>query len=187
MSSDSILKVKNLRVSFDTYAGEVQAVRRASFELRRSEILAIVGESGSGKTTVAKTVMRLLPEPNGIVKGGEVSFEEHDLLKLSERQMREVRGAKISMVFQDPTTSLNPTMRIGQQITENLKKHLGLSGHRAMGRVVELLRMVGIPNPEDRIKQYPHQLSGGMRQRVVITIALDVYCQVHAHRSLIRP
>ena len=178
MSGDCILEVKNLRVSFDAYAGEVQAVRGASFELRQSEILAVVGESGSGKTTVAKTVMGLLPEPNGIVKGGEVSFEEHDLLKLSEKQMREVRGAKISMVFQDPMTSLNPTMHIGPQITENLKKHLGLSRRQAMGRAVELLGMVGIPNPEDRIKQYPHQLSGGMRQRVVITIALACNPQV---------
>ena len=172
MDGDYILEGRDLRVSFGTYAGEVQAVRGASFELRQSETLAIVGESGSGKTTLAKTLMGLLPEPNSIVRGGEAIFEERDLLKLSERQMRLVRGAKISMIFQDPMTSLNPTMRIGRQITENLKKHLGLSGRRATGRAVELLRMVGIPDPEDRLKQYPHQLSGGMRQRVVITIAL---------------
>jgi len=173
-----ILEARNLWVSFDTYAGEAQALRGASFGLHQSEILAIVGESGSGKTTLAKTVMRLLPEPNGIVRGGEVIFERRNLLKLSEKQMRGVRGAKISMIFQDPMTSLNPTMRIGHQITESLKKHLGLSGHRAMGRAVELLRMVGIPNPEERIKQYPHQFSGGMRQRAVITIALACNPQV---------
>jgi peptide/nickel transport system ATP-binding protein len=172
LDGDYILEARDLRVSFGTYAGEVQALRGASFELRQSETLAIVGESGSGKTTLAKTLMGLLPEPNSIVRGGEAIFEERDLLKLSERQLRLVRGAKISMVFQDPMTSLNPTMRIGRQITENLKKHLGLSGCRATGRAVELLRMVSIPNPEDRLKQYPHQLSGGMRQRVAITIAL---------------
>src|ERR671920_2481966 len=172
MNGNYILEARNLWVSFDTYAGEAQALRGASFGLHQSEILAIVGESGSGKTTLAKTVMRLLPEPNSTVRNGEVIFERRNLLKLSEKQMCGVRGAKISMVFQDPMASLNPTMRIGHQITESLKKHLGLSGHQAMGRAVELLRMVGIPNPEDRIKQYPHQFSGGMRQRVVITIAL---------------
>jgi peptide/nickel transport system ATP-binding protein len=172
LDGDCVLEARNLRICFDTYLGEIQAVRGASFELRQGEILTIVGESGSGKTTLAKTVMRLLSEPNSIVRDGEVIFEQRDLLKLSEKQMGAVRGAKISMVFQDPMASLNPTMRIGRQITENLKKHLGLSGHQAMGRAVELLRMVGIPNPEDRVKQYPHQFSGGMRQRVVITIAL---------------
>jgi peptide/nickel transport system ATP-binding protein len=178
LDGDYILEARNLQVSFGTYAGEVQAVRGASFELRQGEILAIVGESGSGKTTLAKTLMGLLPEPNSIVRGGEVTFEDRDLLKLSERQMRSVRGAKISMVFQDPMTTLNPTMRIGRQITENLNKPLGLSRRRAMVQAVELLRMLGIPNPEERIKQYPHQLSGGMRQRVVIAIALACDPQV---------
>jgi peptide/nickel transport system ATP-binding protein len=178
LRGDYVLEARHLWSSFNTYAGEVRAVRGASFGLRRSETLAIVGESGSGKTTLAKTVMRLLPESNGIVKGGEVIFEERDLLKFSEKQMRAVRGAKISMVFQDPMSSLNPTMRIGRQITESLTKHLGFSGQRATGLAVELLRTVGIPDPEDRIMQYPHQLSGGMRQRVVITIALACYPQV---------
>src|SRR3712207_2897530 len=145
LSDDRILEIKDLRVSFDTYVGEVQAVRGASFELRQGEILAIVGESGSGKTTVAKTVMRLLPEPNSTIRGGEAIFEQRDLLKLSEKQMRGMRGAKISMVFQDPMAALNPTMHIGRQITEKLKEHVRLPGHRAAGRAVELLRMVGIP------------------------------------------
>src|SRR3712207_3539718 len=171
-NGESILRVKDLRVSFSTYGGEVQAVRGASFELRRGETLAIVGESGSGKTVTAKSIMRLLPEANSIIGGGEILFEGRDLLKLSEKQMQTIRGSKIAMVFQDPMTSLDPTMRVGRQITESLRKHLGLSGRRATERAVELLRLVGIPNPQERIRQYPHQFSGGMRQRVVIAIAL---------------
>src|SRR5918998_1950365 len=169
---ENILEVKDLEISFSTYAGEVQAVRGVTFDLRRGETLAIVGESGSGKSVTAKSIMRLLPEANSIVKGGEVIFEGQDLLKLSEQQMQKIRGSNIAMVFQDPMTSLDPTMKIGRQIEESLTKHLGLSGQRARERAVELLTMVGIPNPEDRIKQYPHQFSGGMRQRVVIAIAL---------------
>src|SRR5918998_5343421 len=172
MHEGNILQVTDLRISFSTYAGEVQAVRGVSFEVRRGETLAIVGESGSGKTVTAKSLMRLLPEANTRIKGGEAIFEGQDLLKLSEQQMQKVRGSKIAMVFQDPMTSLDPTMKIGRQIEESLKKHLGLSGQRARERAVELLTLVGIPYPEDRVKQYPHQFSGGMRQRVVIAIAL---------------
>jgi oligopeptide transport system ATP-binding protein len=172
MDGQSILQVRDLRVSFSTYGGEVQAVRGVSFDLRRGETLAIVGESGSGKSVTAKSIMRLLPEANTLIKGGEILFEGQDILKLSEKRMQDIRGSKIAMVFQDPMTSLDPTMRIGRQITESLKEHLGLSGQRAKERAVELLTLVGIPNPEDRIKQYPHQFSGGMRQRVVIAIAL---------------
>jgi oligopeptide transport system ATP-binding protein len=172
MNSDAILLVKDLRISFSTYAGEVQAVRGVSFDLRRGETLAIVGESGSGKTVTAKSLLRLLPAANTTIKGGEAIFEGQDLLKLSEQQMQKVRGSNIAMVFQDPMTSLDPTMKIGRQITESLKTHLGLSGQRAKERAVELLTLVGIPNPEARVKQYPHQFSGGMRQRVVIAIAL---------------
>src|SRR5215213_10280427 len=172
MNDDNILEVRDLQVSFGTYAGEVQAVRGVSFDLRRGETLAIVGESGSGKTVTAKSLLRLLPEANTRIKGGEAIFEGQDLLKLSEKQMQKVRGPRIAMVFQDPMTSLDPTMKIGRQITESLKKHLGLSGRQAKERAVELLTLVGIPNPEDRVKQYPHQFSGGMRQRVVIAIAL---------------
>jgi oligopeptide transport system ATP-binding protein len=172
MNGDSILQVKDLQISFSTYAGEVQAVRGVSFDLRRGETLAIVGESGSGKTVTAKSLLRLLPEANTRIKSGEAIFEGQDILKLSEQQMQKIRGSKIAMVFQDPMTSLDPTMKIGRQITESLKKHLDLSGRRARERAVELLTLVGIPNPEDRVKQYPHQFSGGMRQRVVIAIAL---------------
>ena len=172
MNGDSILQVNDLQISFSTYAGEVQAVRGVSFDLRRGETLAIVGESGSGKTVTAKSLLRLLPEANTRIKGGEAIFEGEDILKLSEQRMQKIRGEKIAMVFQDPMTSLDPTMKIGPQITESLKKHLGLSGQKARERAVELLTLVGIPNPGDRVKQYPHQFSGGMRQRVVIAIAL---------------
>jgi oligopeptide transport system ATP-binding protein len=172
MNGDSVLQVNDLQISFSTYAGEVQAVRGVSFDLRRGETLAIVGESGSGKTVTVKSLLRLLPEANTRIKGGEAIFEGEDILKLSEQRMQKIRGEKIAMVFQDPMTSLDPTMKIGSQITESLKKHLGLSGQKARERAVELLTLVGIPNPGDRVKQYPHQFSGGMRQRVVIAIAL---------------
>ena len=178
MNGQSILEVRDLRVSFSTYAGEVKAVRDVSFDLRWGETLAIVGESGSGKSVTAKSIMRLLPEANTLIKGGEILFEEQDILKLSEQQMQKIRGSKIAMVFQDPMTSLDPTMKIERQITESLKIHLGLSGQRARERAVELLTLVGISNPEDRIKQYPHQFSGGMRQRVVIAIALACNPQI---------
>jgi oligopeptide transport system ATP-binding protein len=171
-SGENILEVRDLEISFKTYDGEVQAVRGVTFDLRRGETLAIVGESGSGKSVTAKSIMRLLPEANSMIKGGEATFEGRDLLKLSDRQMQGVRGSQIAMVFQDPMTSLDPTMKVGRQITESLKKHLGMSGQRARERSVELMQMVGIPNAEARLRQYPHQFSGGMRQRVVIAIAL---------------
>jgi oligopeptide transport system ATP-binding protein len=172
MNGQSLLEVRDLQVSFSTYAGEVQAVRGISFDLRQGETLAIVGESGSGKSVTAKSIMRLNPEANTIVRGGEILFEWQDILKLSEKRMQDIRGPKIAMVFQDPMTSLDPTMRVGRQITESLKEHLGLSTQRAKERAIELLTLVGIPHPEDRSRQYPHQFSGGMRQRVVIAIAL---------------
>jgi oligopeptide transport system ATP-binding protein len=178
MNEDNILQVKDLRISFSTYAGEVEAVRDVSFDLRQGETLAIVGESGSGKTVTAKSLMRLLPEANTLIKDGEVIFEGENLLTLSEQRMQKIRGSKIAMVFQDPMTSLDPTMRVGKQIAESLRKHLGLSGQRAKERAVELLTLVGIPNPEDRVRQYPHQFSGGMRQRVVIAIALSCEPQI---------
>src|ERR687896_1932351 len=172
MNGQSLLEVRDLQISFSTQAGEVQAVRGVSFDLRQGETLAIVGESGSGKSVTAKSIMRLNPEANTIVRGGEIHFEGQDLLKLSEKRMQGIRGSKIAMVFQDPMTSLDPTMRVGRQITESLKKHLGLSSRRATERAIELLKLVGIPSPEERIGHYPHQFSGGMRQRVVIAIAL---------------
>jgi oligopeptide transport system ATP-binding protein len=177
-NGDAILSVRDLRISFGTHAGEVQAVRGASFDLRRGETLAIVGESGSGKSVAARSIMRLNPETNTIVRGGEILFEGEDLLTASEKRMQSVRGSKIAMVFQDPMTSLDPTMRIGPQIVESLKKHLGMTGRQAAERAVELLKLVGIPNAEARLKQYPHQFSGGMRQRVVIAIALACDPQV---------
>jgi oligopeptide transport system ATP-binding protein len=172
VNGDVVLRVSDLWISFSTYAGEVQAVRGASFDLRQGETLAIVGESGSGKSVAARSIMRLNPESNTIVRGGEIVFEDEDLLKLSEKRMLDIRGPKIAMVFQDPMTSLDPTMRVGRQIMESLKRHLGMSGRKATERAVELLELVGIPNAEERLKQYPHQFSGGMRQRVVIAIAL---------------
>jgi oligopeptide transport system ATP-binding protein len=178
MYNDRLLTVNDLRISFSTYAGEVEAVRSVSFDLRKGETLAIVGESGSGKTVTAKSLMRLLPEANTLIKGGEAIFEGQDLLKLSDKQMQKVRGSKIAMVFQDPMTSLDPTMKVGKQIEESLKKHLGLSGQRARERAIELLTLVGIPNPEGRVRQYPHQFSGGMRQRVVIAIAIACNPQI---------
>jgi len=175
---ESVLEVQDLRISFATYAGEVQAVRGASFDLRRGETLAIVGESGSGKSVAARSIMRLNPEANTIVKGGQIVFEGEDILKHSEKRMEGVRGPKIAMVFQDPMTSLDPTMRIGRQISESLRKHLGMKGRQATERAVELLKLVGIPNAEERVRQYPHQFSGGMRQRVVIAIALSCDPQI---------
>lgn len=175
---ETVLSVKDLAVSFKTYAGEVQAVRGVSFDLRRGETLAIVGESGSGKSVTAKSLMRLLPPSNSRIAGGEAIFEGRDLLKLSERQMQKVRGPKMAMVFQDPMTSLDPTMKVGRQITESLTKHLGMRGRQARERAIELLKLVGIPNAEERYGQYPHQFSGGMRQRVVIAIALACDPQV---------
>jgi len=168
----TILDVKNLSVSFDVYGGEVQAVRDVSFEVKEGEAIAIVGESGSGKSVTAQTIMRLIPMPPGKIKGGSVMLEQQDLLSLSEKEMQKVRGNKIGMIFQDPMTSLNPTMTVGRQIIEGLNQHQKMSAAEAKARVIELLSMVGIPNPETRINQYPHQFSGGMRQRVVIAIAL---------------
>ncbi len=178
MNGDNILEVTDLRISFSTYAGEVQAVRGVTFDLRRGETLAIVGESGSGKSVTAKSIMRLNPEANTLVRGGEILFGGEDLLKLSAKRMLDIRGPKIAMVFQDPMTSLDPTMKVGRQITESLKMHLGMSGREANERAVELLTLVGIPNAKERVKQYPHQFSGGMRQRVVIAIALACEPQI---------
>lgn len=172
MVVEKILQVKDLNISFHTFAGEVQAIRGVSFDLLKGETLAIVGESGSGKSVTTKSIMRLLPEHNSEIKAGEILFEGKDLTKLTDKQMQKIRGKEISMIFQDPMTSLNPTMKIGNQIMEPLIKHQNMSKHTAKQRAVELLKLVGIPKPEIRVNQYPHQFSGGMRQRVVIAIAL---------------
>jgi oligopeptide transport system ATP-binding protein len=171
---NNILEVKDLKVSFHTYAGEVHAVRGVTFNLKKGEALAIVGESGCGKSVTSQAIMRLIPTPPGEIKAGSsIVFDgKTDIVKLSDKQMESIRGSEMGMIFQDPMTSLNPTMKVGAQITEGLIKHQGLSRQAARERAIEMLRLVGIPNPEGRIDQYPHQFSGGMRQRVMIAIAL---------------
>ncbi|MDZ5470350.1 ABC transporter ATP-binding protein [Bacillus sp. 31A1R] len=169
---EKILEVKDLNISFHTFAGEVKAIRGVNFQLNKGETLAIVGESGSGKSVTSKSIMRLLPESNSEIKNGEILFEGKDLTKLSDKEMQKIRGKDISMIFQDPMTSLNPTMTVGKQIMEPIIKHQNMDKSSAKERAIELLRLVGIPKPEERFKQYPHQFSGGMRQRVVIAIAL---------------
>ncbi|MBD8070758.1 ABC transporter ATP-binding protein [Bacillus sp. PS06] len=167
-----ILTVNNLRVSFGKDKNEVQAVRGVNFSLNKGETLAIVGESGSGKSVTAKTIMRLLPKHNTRISDGEIVYENKNILNLTVPEMQAIRGSEISMVFQDPMTSLNPTMKIGKQIMEGLKKHQNITKKEAKSRAIDMLRLVGIPNPEERIDAYPHQFSGGMRQRVVIAMAL---------------
>lgn len=166
-----ILEVKNLTVHIKTHKGVVQAVRGVDFYLNEQETLAVVGESGSGKSITMKGVMGILPK-NGKVVEGSVMFQGNDLTKYSERQMQQVRGSEIAMIFQDPMTSLNPTMKVGKQIMESILLHSKVSKDEAKKRALELLKMVNIPNPEERMNQYPYEFSGGMRQRVVIAIAL---------------
>lgn len=171
--SRKILEVKNLRVAFKTYAGENQAVRGVDFHLNEGETLAIVGESGCGKTVTSKAIMRILPSPPAEIKeGSEVWMNGTELTGLSDDEMIFIRGSQISMIFQDPMTSLNPTMKVGEQIAESIMIHQKKPKREALNEVVSLLEMVGIPNPEARINQYPHEFSGGMRQRVMIAIAL---------------
>ena len=167
-----ILKVKDLRVSFLSNDKEFEAVRGVSFELNKGETLGIVGESGSGKSVTARSIMRLLPSPPSFVKDGEITFLGEDLASKSEKEMEGIRGREIGMIFQDPMTSLNPTIRIGRQIAESLVKHQKLSKKEAKEKAIELLKLVGIRNSEERYTQYPHEFSGGMRQRVMIAIAL---------------
>ena len=170
--SKTILEVNDLRVNFKTYAGLVHAVRGVNFDLKEGETLAIVGESGSGKSVTSNALMKLIPQPPGIYASGQILFNGRDLIPLSENDMSKVRGNEISMIFQDPMTSLNPTMKIGRQITEVVLQHKKVSKEDAKKRAIELLTQVGIPFPEKRFNQYPHEFSGGMRQRVVIAIAL---------------
>ena len=168
---EKLLEVKNLCVNFGTYSGEVKAVRGVTFDLHKGETLAIVGESGSGKSVACKTIMRILSS-NGYIKDGQILFDGKDLTKISEKDMEKVRGKDIAMIFQDPMTSLNPTMTIGKQIMEPIIKHQGFSKEDARKRAIELIELVGISDAEKRFKQYPHQFSGGMRQRIVIAISL---------------
>ena len=171
--SKKILEVKNLSVSFNTYAGEVKALRDISFSVDRGETLAIVGESGSGKSVTVQTIMRLIPMPPGEIKGGEILFDGEDIVQVSDERMRQLRGGKIGMIFQDPMTSLNPSIKVGKQIMEGILIHKKIRKKEAKKQAIEILRKVGIPKPEERFKQYPHEFSGGMRQRAVIAIALS--------------
>ena len=169
--SETILSIENLRIHFETFAGEVQAIRGVNLKLQKGETLALVGESGSGKSVTAKSVMKLLSN-NAVVKEGTITFKGENILEKSERDMQSIRGKEIAMIFQDPMTSLDPTMKIGKQITEVIIKHEKASKEEADKRAEELLELVGIPNAKERMKQYPHQFSGGQRQRIVIAIAL---------------
>ncbi|WLR57041.1 ABC transporter ATP-binding protein [Mesobacillus subterraneus] len=167
-----VLEVKDLHVSFKTYGGEVKAVRGVTFDLHKGETLAIVGESGCGKSVTSQSIMRLIPEPPGKFDGGSIIFKGKDLTKLKDSEMRKIRGSDISMIFQDPMTALNPTLTIGDQLTEGILQHMKLSRDQAKEVAVQMLDLVGIPSPQVRLKQYPHQFSGGMRQRIVIAMAL---------------
>ena len=168
-----LLQVRNLQTSFRTPDGVVRAVQGVSFELEEGETLGIVGESGSGKSVTALSIMRLIPEPPGKIESGEVLYRGKDLLKFSKADIRKVRGKEIAMIFQDPMTSLNPVLTLSKQIGESLQLHLNMTPKQARSRTIELLKLVGIPSAEQRLDNYPHQFSGGMRQRVMIAMALS--------------
>ena len=172
LAEETVLDVKNLQTVFFTNSGLFRAVDDVSFRVRRGETLAIVGESGCGKSVTALSIMRLVPDPPGRIVGGSVALEGTDLLGLDEAEMRAIRGNRISMIFQEPMTSLNPVMRIGDQITEAVRLHRDMTAKQAWTKAVEMLRLVRIPEPEQRAREYPHQLSGSMRQRAMIAMAL---------------
>jgi len=172
-TAEPLLTVDNLKTQFFTQDGVVKAVNGVTFKLLPGETLGIVGESGSGKSITAMSLMRLIPTPPGKIVDGQVIFQGKDILKMNEEQVRSIRGNEIAMVFQDPMTSLNPVLTVNRQISESLELHKGMSKGEARARAVELLKMVGIPNAEERVDQYPHQFSGGMRQRVMIAMALS--------------
>jgi len=173
MKRENIFEVNNLQVSFKTSSTEVHAVRGVNFELKEQETLAIVGESGSGKSVTAQSTMKLISQPPGQIKNGSVIYNGEDLLTKTEKYMSSIRGKEISMIFQDPMSSLNPTLKVGRQIAETIIKHEKTGKEVAYKRAEELLGLVGIPNPKKRLKQYPHEFSGGMRQRIMIAIALS--------------
>lgn len=170
--TQKLLEVKDLKTHFFLEDGVVPAVDGVSFHLNRGETLAVVGESGSGKSITATSIMRLIPNPPGRIVGGEILFNGQDLLKKTEKEMRDIRGNRISMIFQEPMTSLNPVFRVGHQISESLMVHQGLNKKAALEKSIEMLRLTGIPSPEKRVHDFPHQMSGGMRQRVMIAMAL---------------
>lgn len=167
-----ILEVQDLHVTFKTYGGEVHAVRGVTFDLYEGETLAIVGESGCGKSVTSNAIMGLIPQPPGKISNGKVFFKGKDLAQLDKKALRKIQGVDISMIFQDPMTALNPTLTIGEQLTDGLRTHKSISKEEAKKKSIEILNLVGISNPHERLKQYPHQFSGGMRQRIVIAIAL---------------
>ena len=170
--TDSLLKVKELSVSFSTDEGEVEALDAVDFEVKHGQTLGLVGESGCGKSVTALSVMRLLPRPIGKITGGSIHFGGMDLLKLSPDEIRQIRGNEIGMIFQEPMNALNPVRTIGDQISESFLLHQNITAKEAWGKSIDMLEDVGIPAPENRVFEYPHQLSGGMRQRIVIAIAL---------------
>ena len=170
--SEALLSVRDLSVHFRTRQGVVRAVDSLSFDIGPGQTVALVGESGSGKSTAALAILRLIADPPGRIAGGRIQFEGTDLVRLDEAGIRDVRGGRIAMIFQDPMMALNPVHTIGRQIAEVLMLHLGMDKHRAMDRAVELLDLVRVPAPATRVRQYPHNLSGGMRQRVMIAMAL---------------
>jgi peptide/nickel transport system ATP-binding protein len=172
MSGAALLEVSDLRVEFSTRSGKALVLNGVAFEIRRGETLCVVGESGCGKSMTALALLRLIPFPPGRISHGQVRFQGEDLLRVGEDRMRDVRGNRISMIFQEPMTSLNPVFTVGEQIGESLRLHAGLDGAAARARAIEMLQQVGIPAPERRVDEYPHQLSGGMRQRVMIAMAL---------------
>jgi oligopeptide/dipeptide ABC transporter ATP-binding protein len=173
MSDQKILEVRNLQTSFTTERGVLKAVDDVSFDLAPGKTLGVVGESGCGKSVTSLSIMRLIPNPPGKITGGQILYKGRDLLQLSSEEMRKIRGNEISMIFQEPMTSLNPVFTIGNQLMEAILLHQDLSKSGALDKAVEMLRLVGIPAPEKRIRDYPHQLSGGMRQRVMIAMALS--------------
>lgn len=171
-NKDYILEINNLKTSFYTHVGEVQAVRGISFKLEKGDVMGIVGESGSGKSVTALSVMKLIDSP-GRIKDGQIIFDGKDITNYSENQMSDIRGNEIAMIFQDPMTSLNPVFKIKDQMVEVIERHQNLGKHKATERALEMLRLVGIPEPERRINSYPHEFSGGMRQRAMIATALS--------------
>ena len=170
---EELLNIKDLKTYFFTYQGVVRAVDGVSFKINRGETFGLVGESGCGKSVTALSIMRLVPSPPGKIVGGEIRLDGENLLKLNEKQMRKIRGKKISMIFQEPMTSLDPVFTIGHEIMESIQLHQGLRKEEAREKAIETLRVVGIPDPERRVDEYPHELSGGMRQRAMIAIALS--------------
>ena len=172
MNDDHLLEIRNLKTYFHVRGGVLKAVDDVSLTIERGETLGLVGESACGKSVAASSIMRLVPIPPGYYAGGEILFEGENILKLSESEMRNVRGNKISMIFQEPMTSLNPVFTVGDQVAEAIRLHEKLSQREVRDRVIEAFRLVRIPAPESRIKEYPHQMSGGMRQRVMIAMAL---------------